>query len=343
MGLFGDDETARRRDAVRSTSPTRAAAVQTDADVVAVEGVVRVHEETLTVPLADAAVVEAPADGGSDADDQVRDTQGGDRREGDGPDAPAASSGGDDPGDEDGPDRPGPSGRASFDQSDDDTGGEPEDDGDGPAATDGGTTLDDRAAGRAADDRGPAVVTTYVKRPRGSTAPARRRVEAVPFVVEDDSGRVLVDATEAPAEAVLVSPGHTERLLGDESGSRLVRASDTGLDSTREVARARTALGTTPDWEHERGALRAGDRVYVLGRPRSSGEEEPATVLAADADAPFAVSDLSRSALAEQLQRQAGGLDRRFWLFAVVGGIAAIILLITVAVFLDSFVLTTGG
>jgi len=311
MGLFGDDETARRRDAVRSTAPTRAAAVPTDGDgdVVAVEGVVRVHGKTLSVPLSGAEVVEMPADGGSDADDRGAPAA---------TDADPATSGGsgDDPDDEDG---------------------------DGPAATDGGTTLDERSADRAADDRGPAVVTTYVKRPRNSTAPAQRRVEAVPFVVEDDSGRVLVDATEADAGAVLVSPGHTERLLGDESGTRLVRVSDTGMDSTREIARARTALGTTPEWEHERGALRAGDRVYVLGRPRASGEEEPAAVIAADADAPFALSDLSRSALAEQLDRRAGGLDRRFWLFAVVGGIAAIILLITVAVFLDSFLLSAGG
>ncbi len=300
MGLLGDDETARRRDAVRSTSPTRAAAVSPDADLVAVEGVVRVHEETLSVPLSDAEVVALPAGDGSDTD-------------GDGTSPP--------------PDRPG-SGDSDGD--------------DGPAATDGGTTLDERAADRTADDRGPAVVTTYVKRPRGSTAPARRRVQAVPFVVEDDSGRVLVDATDAPADAVLVSPGHTERLLGDEAGSRLVRSPDTGLDATREVARARTALGTTPDWEHERGALRAGDRVYVLGRPRTSDEEEPTTVVTAD-DGPFALSDLSRSALAEQLDRRAGGLDRRFWLFAVVGGIAAVVLLITVAVFLDSFVLSARG
>jgi|APHM01.1.fsa_nt_gi E3 Ubiquitin ligase. len=293
MGLFGDDDTAQRRDAVRATAPTRATAVSPGADLVAVEGVVRVHEKTLTVPLADAEVAEMPTDSGPDTTS---------RRQGD--------SG----------------------------------DGDEPPATDGGTTLDRRAADRTADDRGPAVVTTYVKRPRGSTAPARRRVEAVPFVVEDESGRVLVDATDAPAEAVLVSPGHTERLLGDESGSRLVHTADTSRDTTREIARARTAPGTTPDWEHERGALRVGDGVYVLGRPRSSGEPDgPATAVAANGDAPFVLSDLSRSALAEQLDRRAGGLDRRFWLFAVVGGIAAFVLLITVAVFLDSFVLSVPG
>ena len=55
--------------------------------------------------------------------------------------------------------------------------------------------------------------------------------------------------------------------------------------------------------------------------------------------AAFVVSDLSWTALAEQLERAAGGLDRRFWLFAVVGAIAAVLVLITVAVFVDSFVL----
>lgn len=287
------------------------------------------------MPLADAEVVELPG-GGSDADDETGDAPGADGRD-----------------DTGGPDSPAPSGGHSPGQSDGDSaadrerpGGHDDEDGDGPTATDGGRerpagdgpTIDERAADRAPDERGPAVVTTYVKRPRGSTAPAERLVEAVPFVVEDDSGRVLVDATDAPADAVLVSPGHTERLLGDESGTRVVRASDRGMNSTREIARARTALGTTPGWAHERGALRDGDRVYVLGTPRPSGEESPATTVAPGTDAPFAVSDLSRSALAEQLERRAGGLDRRFWLFAVVGGIAAIVLLITVAVFLDSFV-----
>jgi len=300
MALFGDDETTRRRDAVRATDPTPAGRVSAGADAVAVEGVVRVHEETLSLPLADAAVTDLDGDGTA---------------------APATET------------------ETRTAAPDDDERG---DDPDGPATPDGGRERSPDGAVRrshdAPDDRGSAVVTTYRKWPRGDTPP-RRRVEAVPFVVEDDSGRVLVDATDAPAGAVLVSPGHTERLLGDEAGTRLVTVADTSPDAAREIARARTALGTTPDWEHERGALRDGDRVYVLGRPRASGDGEPATVIAADADAPFALSDLSRSALAEQLDRSTGGLDRRFWLFAVVGGIAAVVLLITVAVFLDSFLL----
>lgn len=272
MGLLGDDALRRRRRLVESTTPTRAASVTPESSVVAVEGVVRVHEETLSPPLSDATVVEPPA--GAPAEDEAADGDGGPTR------------------------------------------------------------LDELAAERGETRRGPPVLARYVRRPRESEEPGtatETRVEAVPFVVEDDSGRVLVDAREAASESVLLSPAVTERYLGDESGSRVARA--TGADDTRELARARTALGATPDWEHERATLRAGDQVYVLGGATGErGRIEPG-------GEGFVVSDLSRAALTEQLQRASEGLDRRFWLFAVVGAIAAVVLLITVAVLVDSFLL----
>jgi hypothetical protein len=182
------------------------------------------------------------------------------------------------------------------------------------------------------------VLVAYTRRERDSPAVVERSLSTVPFVVEDDTGRVLVDATDLGDDApgVLLSAGNTEHYLGTERGDRLVRTSGSSFE---QVARAREALGTTPEYEHERAVLRAGDHVYVHGTAREAADGSSAVVGVPDDPGAFVLSDLSRSALAEQLDRASGGLDRQFWLFAVVGAIAAVILLTTVVVLLDSFVL----
>ncbi len=296
MALFGDDWAERRRDLVVTTQPTRAGAVSPRAaggpDLVAVEGVVRRHDDTVALPLSDASVTDVSTDGGASEGET------------------AASDAGTD-----------------------------EETTTGPAET-----FDTAAAG--GEERlGSPVVATHTRWSRTGPRDAETTVAAVPFVVEDASGSVLVDPGSGGADdrSVLLSAGNTERFLGDETGTRLVTTA--GGDETERLARARTALGTTPEHVHERATLREGDRVFVLGEPRRATTDD-----AADGDSPavavgpaadsglFVVSDLSRSALAEELDRASGGLDRRFWLFVVVGLIAAVMLLIVLAVFVDSFV-----
>lgn len=364
MGLFGDDDLDRALELVRSTEPRRPGTVSPSADLVAVEGRVRVHRETVDVPLADATVTEIdstpddetaestsgataePPEPTSGATAETLDGHTTERHAGETADAsPAASGGAADTGGSAGPNTEGGgSAEAAVGTGAD---GSTADAAGGPATASsaGGEKANaEREPGiddlTRSEDRGPPVLATYTRRERDGPQVFERRLDAVPFVVEDESGRVLVDVSDLGDDApgVLLSAGATERLLGTESGDRLV---STGGDSFRQVAAARNAIGTTPEYEHERALLRAGDRVYVLGTARSrAAGEAPGIVVDQGQDADrFVLSDMSRSALAEQLQRASGGLDREFWLFAVVGAIAAIIVLITIAVFVDSFVL----
>jgi len=331
MALLGDDDLRRRHDLVRSTTPSRVAAVPADAELVAVEGVVRVHEDPVTPPLADATVhdPDSGSPGAADGDAAPE------RASPAAPDDDAAATASTSPGATTGPaSESRTTGVSSSGVEDprasDESGRRP-----GATRTATPTRLDELAAEQGDENRGPPVLARYVRRPREGREPAETQVEARPFVVEDETGRLLVDLRDPPRQAVLLSPGITERYLGDETGTRLVRT--TGADSTRAVARARNELGTTPEWVHERATLRDGDRVYVLGRPETDTEGE--TAIVPGEGTAFVVSDLSRAALTEQLDRAAGGLDRRFWLFAVVGAIAVVVVFITVAVLVDGFVL----
>lgn len=199
-------------------------------------------------------------------------------------------------------------------------------------------------------DGGEAVFARYERIRRDGEGPGpggetvERAAETAPFVVEDDSGGLLVDLGEtvdAAGDPVIVSASNTERYLGDEDGADLVpfRTDGSGDAGVGDLARARSELGETPDWIHVQSTLRPGDRVYVLGDVAETPGGSPPYVLSPGPDDTVVCSDLSQSALLGQLDRESAGVDRRFWAFAALGLVALAIVVVAVGVFVDSFLL----
>lgn len=175
------------------------------------------------------------------------------------------------------------------------------------------------------------VLVEYERERNGESRPevVEGRIAAVPFLVADDTGRVLVDPTDhAYGDGVLpISPGRTERFEGDEAGENLRPVEDDPV----------------LPWVHAEAAIRPGDEVYVVGTAaRTADPDLPADVdvRLAPGDDPdgFLVTDLSRQALYEGLTPDSR-LPDGFWRLAALGGILAAILLGLVALFVGVLIL----
>lgn len=159
----------------------------------------------------------------------------------------------------------------------------------------------------------------------GRYEPVEGRLEAVPFLVEDDTGRVLVDpgAYGYDDGPLPISPGNTDRFEGDEDGENVRPVEDDPV----------------LPWVHSEAAIRPGDQVYVVGTVSSGPDPDLPTdlrVAPAGPDGGFLVSDLSRTTLATEL-RPSSRLPRPFWQFALLGLILLVILVGAVTLLLLNF------
>lgn len=165
----------------------------------------------------------------------------------------------------------------------------------------------------------------------GRYEPVEGELVAVPFLVEDATGRVLVDPTDhAYGDGSLpISPGRTARFEGDESGENLRRV-DPGEDPVLP-------------WVHVEASIRPGDEVYAAGTvSRVADPSLPEGVdyrlAPGEDDGAFVVSDLSRPALREALTPPSR-LPEDFWRFAILGAILVGAVLVVVGIFLAALLL----
>lgn len=174
----------------------------------------------------------------------------------------------------------------------------------------------------------PAVLVEYERgRNRdGRYDPVEGRVEAVPFLVDDGTGRVLVDPAgyEYGDGTLPVSPGKTDRFEGDESGENVRPVEDEPV----------------LPWVHVEASIRPGDAVYVVGSvSRADDPDLPDGTLRIGPVEPsgeFLVTDLSRPTLVEEL-RPSSRLPQPFWQFALLGLIVVAIVVGAVALLLINF------
>lgn len=158
------------------------------------------------------------------------------------------------------------------------------------------------------------------------------RVDAVTFLVEDDSGAILVDPTgmHHPAGDRVTNPldAAGPLPLSDRSTRVFAPSSDGGFDELdrHRLGRAEATGGFDHSEVHVQSTIRPGDEVYVLGDFQRSTEDRPPVV--APTGGPFLVSDLSRSALDAVLARRTADVTGRFVRFLVFGAILVITLLI---------------
>ncbi|PSQ18597.1 hypothetical protein BRD00_04735 [Halobacteriales archaeon QS_8_69_26] len=173
------------------------------------------------------------------------------------------------------------------------------------------------------------VLVEYERERNDEGAPevVEGRVESVPFLLADDTGRVLVDPSgHAYEEGVLpISPGRTERFEGDEAGENVRPVDDDPV----------------LPWVHAEAAIRPDDEAYAVGTlTRVDDPDLPPDVrfrlAPGDATEEFVVTDLSRQALYEGLTPDSR-VPAGFWRFALLGGILVAVVLGLVALFLAVF------
>jgi hypothetical protein len=197
---------------------------------------------------------------------------------------------------------------------------------------------------------GEALVVRYRRRRRGAPEGevAEERSDAVPFVVEGEDGRVLVD----PREAVEGEGGDNYAVFS-ERGTRhhvggVDPASAVPLDGADgDATTGDDGTGTPPpsdgtEWIHVQSGIRPGDRVFVLGEAAETPGGSPPYVVRPGADGGFLVSDLSAASVREQLARESGPLDRGVWRIALLGVIAVLgvaVVLLALLVVVNVFVL----
>jgi len=201
----------------------------------------------------------------------------------------------------------------------------------GPGAVEGTVEVHTGTVDGSVTDRD-AVLAEYERERNadGELSVVEGRIEAVPFLVEDDTGRVLVDPTDYDYDdgVLPISPGRTERREGDEDGENVRPVGDEG---------------PVLPWVHSEAAIRPGDRVYVAGTvSRLAGPEGPPGVRhrldPGDDPGAFLVTDLSRQALFEGLGSDSR-LPEGFWRFALLGAILVAVVLGLGAIFGTIFLL----
>jgi hypothetical protein len=165
--------------------------------------------------------------------------------------------------------------------------------------------------------------------------PVEQRTEAVPFVVEGEDGRVLVDPREAVEDDgnyALFSERNTRRYRGEENPATAVLVGEGDEDGSED----QSGEGEPGEWVHVQSGIRPGDRVFVVGEATATPGGSPPFVVGAGDDGGFLVSDLSRAAVREQLARESGPFDGNFWRIALLGVIAilvvAVVLVAAVAI-----------
>jgi hypothetical protein len=201
-------------------------------------------------------------------------------------------------------------------------------------------------------------------RPEGDGSPAEERTDAVPFVVEDETGRVLLDPRDAvdgdgEGNYAVFSERNTRRHYGgtdaasatpldaggedtDESGGDPSRGNDAVAADGTPLDGDRPGVGPDEDWRdsvpesaawiHAESAIRPGDTVYVVGDADETPGGSPPFVVTPGTEGIFLVSDLGPAAVREQLDRESGPLDRSVLSLLVLGVIAVLILVAVLAV-----------
>lgn len=202
----------------------------------------------------------------------------------------------------------------------------------------------------AGDDEALLVRYRRQRRDAGEGAVAEARTEAVPFVVEGEDGRVLVDPREAvdgdgADNYALFSERNTRRYVGGADPASAVPVDDdesTGDDATADDDGTSSPPADDAEWVHVQSGIRPGDRVFVLGEASATPGGSPPFVVRPGEGGGFLVSDLSAASVREQLARESDSLDGSVWRIALLGVIAVLgvaVVLLALLVVVNVFVL----